>query len=82
MKEKKLKIPKFIECDLLDIDRLSKTIETIIVENGPIQVLVNNAANVKIEITSGQWKFTDYLLLLKLKDGWKIINKSYTRERR
>ena len=45
MKEKKLKIPKFIECDLLDIDRLSKTIETIIVENGPIQVLVNNAAN-------------------------------------
>ena len=45
MKEKKLKLPKFIECDLLDIDRLSKTIETIIVENGPIQVLVNNAAN-------------------------------------
>ncbi len=41
--------------------------------------LVNNAANVKIEILSGQWKFTDYLLLIKLKEGWKIINKSYTR---
>ena len=41
--------------------------------------IANNAANVKIEILSGQWKFTDYLLLLKLKEGWKIINKSYTR---
>lgn len=44
--------------------------------------IVNNAAQVKIEILSGQWKFTDYLLLLKLDEGWKIINKSYTRVRR
>jgi len=44
--------------------------------------VVNNAANVKIEITSGPWLFTDYLLLLKLKDGWKIIQKSYTRVRK
>ena len=43
--------------------------------------VVNNAANVKIEITSGAYKFTDYLLLLKLKEGWKIIQKSYTRVR-
>ncbi|HAA19976.1 MAG TPA: dehydrogenase [Cytophagales bacterium] len=41
--------------------------------------VVNDAANVKIEIVSGPWKFTDYLLLLKLNGEWKIINKSYTR---
>ncbi len=41
--------------------------------------IVNNAANVKIEILSGDWKYTDFLLLLKLKEGWKIVNKSYTR---
>lgn len=44
--------------------------------------MVNDAAQVKIEIVSGQWKFTDYLLLLKLEEGWKIINKSYTKVRK
>ncbi|MDW3193749.1 MAG: nuclear transport factor 2 family protein [Cytophagales bacterium] len=44
--------------------------------------IVNNAAQVKIEIVSGQWRFTDYLLLLKLEEGWKIINKSYTKVRK
>ena len=43
--------------------------------------VVNNAANVKIEITSGPYLFTDFLLLLKIKDDWKIIQKSYTRVR-
>jgi len=43
--------------------------------------IVNDAATVKVEILSGPWKFTDYMLLLKLKDGWKIINKSYTKVR-
>ncbi|MFY0591602.1 nuclear transport factor 2 family protein [Roseivirga sp.] len=42
--------------------------------------IVNDAAHAKVEIISGNTKFTDYMLLLKLKDGWKIINKSYTRE--
>lgn len=42
--------------------------------------VVNDAAHAKVEIISGKTKFTDYMLLLKLKDGWKIINKSYTRE--
>ncbi|MBO3699784.1 nuclear transport factor 2 family protein [Roseivirga sp. E12] len=42
--------------------------------------IVNNAAHAKVEIVSGNTKFTDYMLLLKLKDGWKIINKSFTRE--
>lgn len=41
--------------------------------------VVNDAAQVKIEIVSGQWRFTDYLLLLKLEEGWKIINKSFTK---
>ncbi len=44
--------------------------------------LVNDAAQVKIEIVSGQWKFTDYLLLLKLEEDWKIINKSFTKVRK
>lgn len=44
--------------------------------------IVNDAAQVKIEIVSGQWRFTDYLLLLKLEDSWKIINKSYTKVRK
>ena len=44
--------------------------------------LVNDAAQVKIEIVSGQWRFTDYLLLLKLDGGWKIINKSFTKVRK
>ncbi|OEK07012.1 nuclear transport factor 2 family protein [Roseivirga misakiensis] len=42
--------------------------------------IVNDAAHAKVEIISGNTRFTDYMLLLKLKDGWKIINKSYTRE--
>lgn len=44
--------------------------------------VVNDAAHVKIEILAGPWKFTDYLLLLKLNGEWKIINKSYTRVKR
>lgn len=43
--------------------------------------IVNDAATVKVEILAGPWKFTDYMLLIKLKDGWKIINKSYTKVR-
>lgn len=42
--------------------------------------IVNDAAHAKVEIISGNTKFTDYILLLKLQDGWKIINKSYTKE--
>lgn len=43
--------------------------------------IVNDAANAKVEILSGSWKYTDYMLLLKLNGSWKIINKSYTRVR-
>lgn len=42
--------------------------------------IVNDAAQAKVEVVSGNTKFTDYILLLKLKGEWKIINKSYTRE--
>jgi putative intracellular protease/amidase len=42
--------------------------------------IVNNAATAVLEIALSQRVFTDYILLLKLNDGWKIINKSYTFE--
>ncbi len=40
----------------------------------------NNAAIAKIEVDMPGMKrmYTDYLLLLKSKDGWKIVHKSYT----
>ena len=40
----------------------------------------NNAAMAKIEVDMPGMKrmYTDYLLLLKSKDGWKIVHKSYT----
>jgi len=43
--EKKFKKPNFIECDLLDIQKLNSIISKIIDNNGPIDILINNAAN-------------------------------------
>ena len=43
--EKNYKNPNFTECDLLDIKKLTSTIENIIKENGPVDILINNAAN-------------------------------------
>jgi len=37
--------PRFIECDLRQIDQLQAAIERVGGEDGPIRVLVNNAAN-------------------------------------
>ena len=37
--------PRFIECDLKDIEALRRAIGSVIGEDGPIRVLVNNAAN-------------------------------------
>ena len=45
LKAKKFKTPTYINCDLTDIKKLESTLENIIKKNGPIQVLVNNAAN-------------------------------------
>lgn len=45
LKKKKFRLPKFIECDLLDVAKLQNVIRNIITANGPINVLVNNAAN-------------------------------------
>ena len=45
IKKKKLKIPKFIECNILDINKLQNIIKKIISEKGPIHCLVNSAAN-------------------------------------
>jgi len=39
----------------------------------------NNAAIAKAEIDIPNWKiFTDFFLLLKYEDSWKIVHKSYT----
>ena len=45
LKKKKFRLPKFIECDLLDVEKLQNFIRNIITAKGPINVLVNNAAN-------------------------------------
>ena len=42
---KKLSVPNFIKCDLLNIKELQSTISKIISEKGPIEILINNAAN-------------------------------------
>ena len=44
-KNKRLTIPNFIKCDLLNIKQLQNTISKIISEKGPIEILINNAAN-------------------------------------
>ena len=42
---KKLSVPSFIKCDLKDIKETQNVIAKIIKDNGPINVLINNAAN-------------------------------------
>ena len=44
-KNKKFTIPNFIKCDLLNIKELQNVISKIITEKGPIEILINNAAN-------------------------------------
>ena len=44
-KNKKLSVPNFIKCNLLNIKKLQSTISKIISEKGPIDILINNAAN-------------------------------------
>ena len=44
-KNKDFLIPTFIKCDLLNIKELQNVISKIITEKGPIEILVNNAAN-------------------------------------
>ena len=45
IKKKKLRIPNFIECNILDIKKLQNIIKEIIIKKGPIHCLVNSAAN-------------------------------------
>ena len=44
IKRKKLKIPKFIKCDVKNIKKLKLSIQKII-KQGPINILINNASN-------------------------------------
>ncbi|NMP31111.1 nuclear transport factor 2 family protein [Thalassotalea sp. M1531] len=43
--------------------------------------VTGNAAVVKATIKAGKTLFTDYLLLLKLEAGWKITNKTFTKQK-
>ena len=45
IKNKNYSLPTFIKCDLLNIKELQKTIADIISKKGPIDILINNAAN-------------------------------------
>ena len=45
IKKNKFRLPTFIECNLLDINKLEKIIKKIISTKGPIHALINNAAN-------------------------------------
>ena len=45
IKKNKFRNPTFVECNLLDINKLEKTIKNIIAKKGPIHALINNAAN-------------------------------------
>ena len=45
IKNKNFKAPTFIECGLLNIKKLQDTISKIISDKGPINILINNAAN-------------------------------------
>ena len=45
IKKKKLRIPNFIECNILDIKKLQNIIKEIIIKKGPIHCLINSAAN-------------------------------------
>ena len=44
-KKKNIKAPHFIECNLLKIKKLENIIKKIIKSKGPIDILINNAAN-------------------------------------
>ncbi len=45
LKKKGLKVPHFIECNLIKIKKLQTIIQKIIKSKGPIDILINNAAN-------------------------------------
>ena len=45
IKNKNYSLPTYIKCDLLNIKELQKTIADIISDKGPINILINNAAN-------------------------------------
>ncbi|WP_298160098.1 SDR family oxidoreductase [Brevundimonas sp.] len=51
--------PVFRPCNLLDLDSLRETLATVIAEHGPVDVLVNNAANddrhTLAEVTPAYW---------------------------
>ena len=57
---KKFSIPSFIKCDLTNIKETQSTIFKTIKDNGPINILINNAANDQRhtidEVTEEYWE--------------------------
>lgn len=55
-------------------------------EEGDLQIVsidvTGNAASVKVLETYPKSTYTDYLSLLKLSGGWKIVNKIYVAQKR
>jgi Dehydrogenases with different specificities (related to short-chain alcohol dehydrogenases) len=45
IKKKRFRVPKFIECNVLEIQKLQNLIKDIISKKGPIHCLINSAAN-------------------------------------
>ena len=60
IKNKKYSIPTFIECDLLNIKKLQKTIADIISQKGPIDILINNGAIIEPITSLGEIELQDF----------------------
>ena len=68
IKKLNFKIPNFIKCNLLNIKQLQEVIRKIIIENGNIDILVNNAANdQRHEIDEVTEEYWDNRMTLNLK---------------
>ena len=68
IRKSNFKIPNFIKCDLLNIKELQEIIKKIIIENGNIDILVNNAANdERHEIDEVTEEYWDNKISLNLK---------------
>jgi len=67
MEQKHGQRPLFIPCDITDIDRLKAAVDQAAEENGPVQVLVNNAANDQRhsteEVTGDFWDWSQAINL-------------------
>ena len=71
IKKKKLKVPKFIECNILDIKKLQNIIEGIINQKGPIHCLIFNKSH---SIKVGTLKFLFFISSINFFDSFTLIS--------